>query len=169
MAINIHERNLKAVPIIHFPNHFRNLPCISSICCFSERFLTRITTRVWSPINKTFILGAALLKMVTWTVTLGTALLIFCRVDANFLARGAKKSGGPEPPPEVVLACLKSGPCAEKIFCGVESPRHWRRSSRFCFTNAMDTDAHKRSRHPKYKLCDSSISVCGCEIIQYYR
>ena len=46
----------------------------------------------------------------------------FCLVDANFLARGPKKSGGPEPPPEVVLACLKGGPCAEKIFCGGGSP-----------------------------------------------
>ena len=60
--------------------------------------------------------------MVTRTVTFGTAHLIFCRVDANFLARGPKKSGGAEPPPEVVLACLKGGPCAEKIFCAVGSP-----------------------------------------------
>lgn len=67
-------------------------------------------------------MGAALLKMVTWTVSLRTARLFFCLVDANFLARGPKKSGGPESPPEVVLACLKGGPCAEKIFYVGGSP-----------------------------------------------
>ena len=40
----------------------------------------------------------------------------------EFLPCRCQKSGGPEPPPEVVLACLKGGPCAEKIFCGVGSP-----------------------------------------------
>ena len=58
--------------------------------------------------------------MGTQAVTFGTARLIFCRVNANFLARGPKKSGGPGPPPE---ASLKSGPRAEKTFCGANDHR----------------------------------------------
>ena len=65
----------------------------------------------------TLVLGLVFLKMGTRAVSFCTARLIFCRVNANFLARGVKKSGRPGPPREVVLASLKGGPYAEKIYC----------------------------------------------------
>lgn len=66
----------------------------------------------------TLVLGLVFLKMGTRAVSFCTARLIFCRVNANFLARGVKKSGRPGPPREVVLPRLiKSGPRAEKRFC----------------------------------------------------
>ena len=55
-------------------------------------------------------MGPTLLKMATRAVTFGTVRLIFCRVNAIFLAHSPKKSGVPGPPREVVLARLKSGP-----------------------------------------------------------
>ena len=55
-------------------------------------------------------MGPALLKMGTRAVTFGTVRLIFCRVNAIFLAHSPKKSGRPRQPREVVLAPLKSGP-----------------------------------------------------------
>ena len=54
--------------------------------------------------------------MGTRAVTFGTARLIFCRVNANFLTRGLKKSGGPGPPPR-------------------GQPKHWRAEKRFCGAN----------------------------------
>ena len=48
----------------------------------------------------------------------GSARLIFCRVNAKFLARSPKELGEPGPPREVVLASLNSGPRAKKRFCG---------------------------------------------------
>ena len=69
-------------------------------------------------------MGPARLKMGTRAVTYRLARLIFCRVSANCLARGTKKSGGPGPPREVVLARLKSGSRAEKRFCGAFGHRY---------------------------------------------
>ena len=71
-----------------------------------------------SPIYTTFIWGPALLKVGTRTVTFGSDRLIFCRVNAKFLARSPKELGEPGPPREVVLAGLNSGPRAKKRFCG---------------------------------------------------
>ena len=66
----------------------------------------------------TLVLGPVFLKMGTRAVSFCTVRLIFCRVNANFWARGPKKSGRPGPPREVVLPRLiKSGPRAEKRFC----------------------------------------------------
>ena len=70
-----------------------------------------------SPIYTPFILGPALLKVVTQAVTFGSTRLIFCRVNAKFLARSPKELGEPGPPREVVLASLNSGPRAKKRFC----------------------------------------------------
>ena len=58
--------------------------------------------------------------MGTRAVTFGTTRLIFFRVNANFLARGVEKSGGPGPAPE---ASLNTGPRAEKRFCGANDHR----------------------------------------------
>ena len=58
--------------------------------------------------------------MGTRAVTFGTARLFFCRVNANFLARVVKKSGGPGPAPE---ASLNTGLRAEKRFCGANDHR----------------------------------------------
>ena len=85
----------------------------------STRFLC--TTDKISPIYTTFILGPARLKMGTRAVTYRLARLIFCRVSANCLARGTKKSGGPGPPREVVLARLKSGSRADAILLVIAS------------------------------------------------
>ena len=68
-----------------------------------------------SSIYTTFILGPALLKVVTQAVTFGS--IIFCLVNAKFLARSPKELGEPGPPREVVLASLNSDPRAKKRFC----------------------------------------------------
>ena len=70
-----------------------------------------------SPIYTTFILGPALLKVGTRAVTFGSAHLIFCLVNAKFLARCPKELGEPGPPREVVLAGLNSDSRAKKRFC----------------------------------------------------
>ena len=72
----------------------------------------RESVKLLSLIYTTFSLGPALLKMGTRAVTFGAARLIFCRVNANFLARGPKKSDGPKKWP----ACPR-----EKRFCGAFS------------------------------------------------
>ena len=75
-----------------------------------------------SPIYTTFILVPALLKVVTQAVTFGSTRLIFCRVNAKFLARSPKELGEPGPPREVVLASLNSWPARQKeILRGIGS------------------------------------------------
>ena len=87
-------------------------------CHFPSTKTSASLTEAESPIYTTFMLGPTLLKMCTRAITFGTDRLIFCRVNAKFLARGPQNSGRPGPHREVVLARLKSGPRAKKRFCG---------------------------------------------------
>ena len=117
---------------------FRTMEARASFC----------TTNNISPIYTTFILGPARLKMGTRAVTFRMARLIVCRVNANFFWHAVWQNQavqcGPGPPKKW-LACRK------EILRGIRSPigNHWRHSSRYSFTNVLDTSTHKQTRHPK--------------------
>ena len=73
---------------------------------------------------------------------------------------------------EVVLARLKSGPRAEKRFCGAFGHR-WEITYALLFVIASQTSlpqVHTNEVDTQInKFCNSSIFGCGSEIIQFYR